>query len=499
MPKAFATLVTEISQELQDSGNTVWEAAELGIQLEDAIGEVSEYDPYVVLEVFEFENRSGTDTAGTAGSLTDTTNLQFRSTDVGKVIFNTTDRTWAIVTTYTSTSVLVLSKDIMDTGESYVVYNQGCRNVKQIYVGDVVDYVGSDHGVVSVEYPFGSTMRNFSVEGDILQVDIDSDPPSSKNTNAQVEVGVWFRKRHFVSQLTDLDGAVDLTAGYAAGLQTIHVDGLAATEVIAADQEFTVAGLRGTYKLTAATTLASNEGDITFWPPLESAIEDGDAVTFKGSTLSRKLERMVVELAAGRAAYSKAATVMVQANAAITSAASAATALALMTAKVLRQVTDAGSARTASALLDEIILEANTEIDKIAAEVALANTALDSGNALINTVTVGAGVPGNYAAEAAQRINTGKGYLETARGYLEQVRGGAENTRVLIELGASELAGAQGSFNQAVGYIQKATVELAAVDRGAEFRYWGRDKANWVLAQLERSLKPKVKRAYSKV
>ena len=142
MAKTFAELVTEIGQELQDTGNANWTAAEVGIQLEDALRELSGYSPYVTMETYEFETRAGTDTTGTASHLTDTTETQFRATDTNKEVFNVTDRTRAYVIGYTSTSVLGLSADIMDADEEYILYNRDCWDRHQIYLGDIQDYVG---------------------------------------------------------------------------------------------------------------------------------------------------------------------------------------------------------------------------------------------------------------------------------------------------------------------------------------------------------------------
>lgn len=388
MPKSFALLVDETEAELQDSGNTLWTAAELAIQLEDALREISEYDPYITREIFEFETRTGTATATTAGSLVDTDESQFLATDVNKVIFNTTDRTWAKVITFTSTSVLVLSNDIMASGEGYKIYNRECSNIKQLYLGDVEDYVGPNHGVPlveGVEFPIDSDpprYRNFTVKGNVLTVDLQRSIADSKDGDAIVEVYVEFRRKHQVSQLTDVAGAVDLGAGYAAGLSTIHVDELGSAEVIAEDTEFTIAGTRGVYRTTQATTLSSNEGDITFWPPLLEAIADGEVVTFRESTLSRKLERQVVEFAAGRAAISKGALLLQQANDAITQ-------------------TDL----------------ANVEVD-------LAKTALAAGYSLLNTVTKGGpNVMSDYSTQARSNIAVAAGYESVAQTYAGIVAG----------------------------------------------------------------------------
>jgi len=66
--------------------------------------------------------RSGVATATTADHLIDTTKNQFAASDVGKIIYNVTDKTTATITDYTSPSDVTLDADIMADGESYEIY-----------------------------------------------------------------------------------------------------------------------------------------------------------------------------------------------------------------------------------------------------------------------------------------------------------------------------------------------------------------------------------------
>ncbi|KKL45243.1 hypothetical protein LCGC14_2357640 [marine sediment metagenome] len=305
--KSFATLINEIEQELQDTGNDIWGTPELGIQLEDSIREVSDARPHLMEYVYKLESRSGAATSTTSDALVDATESQFLSTDTDKVIYNTYDNTWAIVTAFVSTSQLTLSKDIMVSTEAYVMYNKGCRTRFQINIEDITDWVGpAERGVIAVEYPKGRR-RNFTIEGDILTVDIRSIPDSKVTTPAtDVEVFIWVEARQRVSQLTDLLGAIDNASGYAAGSTTLHVDDFAASEIIAEDTLLTIAGVRGTYRVTADATLSSSEIDILIHPALIDAAAQDDVITVIGSTLNSELERLVVKLTAGQAGISKA-------------------------------------------------------------------------------------------------------------------------------------------------------------------------------------------------
>ena len=507
MSKAWATLRDEVEQELQDTGNALWTAAEIDEVLEDAVREMSEHSPYLVKYTYEFETRTGMATSTTAGALVDARETQFRATDVDKVIFNTTDRTWTTVTAFVSTSQLTLAEDIMAKDEDYQMFNQNCFNQKQLYLGDIEDYASEkNRGVTKVEYYIDSdppTYRNFSVEEDVLTVKVDFSPPDSKSDNLQsrrVEVYVWVEKRHFVSQLTDLAGAVDLVAGYSENDTTIHVDSLAASEEIKEDQEFTVAGLRGKYWVTADVTLSSNEADISFWPPLENDLADDDVVTFKGSTLNRKQERILVELAAARAMSSKGAKLLQNANTAITSVASAKTALDLAAAKLLQQTTDLTSGRTEAAKADNVIDEGNTELDKVIAHIQIAEGTLDVSRPIINTVLEGGpATSGNFSNQAATELATARTRLETIKTFFEQGKADGDLALVLAQIGDGSIAGAQGNVNSALGFLQMGASELSITEASRTWERWANDKADRALRDLKRGRRPNRVRQYSRV
>jgi len=506
MPKTHAALVNEVEELLEDSSNAVWGATVVANALDAAIREFSSYSPDVALVTREFESRTGYATAATAGTLTDTTNSPFFTRDVGKVVFNVTDNTWAIVIAWVSTSVLTLSHSIMATGEQYVMYNQDCWSPYQIYLGDITDYVDPDRGIDAVYYPAqGSnrTRRNFTVDHNVLTVLYDGSIPDSSQANLGsrvVEVDIWVRRQHKVSRMTGFAAAIDLTAGYGEGATTIHVDGLvAAAETAAEDQEFSIAGARRRYRLTQATTFASNEGDITFFPPLEAAFVDDIVVTFTQSSLNREQERVVVDLCAGRLSITKSTRMLQEINTAIASITSGAAALGQSTARLSRQmadiasartaadlmpgiilkadaslgqgaarlsrqITDVASARTAAALMAAVALEANTEVDKMAVEMDKAAGALTSGEAATNRVNKGGpNVPGQYSATASQYVNVAQGRLATAQGFFAQIISHSNMVKAQIDTGAGELAGAQGSAEESRGFLAQVSGSLEAV------------------------------------
>ena len=295
MPKSYSTLRDEVESLLQDSSNAIFSTTELDLVIPDVLREVSHYEPYVARESFYTESRIGTATATTAGKLIDTGKVQFVAGDVGKVVYNETDLTWAVIKTYNSTSSVDISKDIMAKGENYKIFNKGCINSKQIDISDITDYIS----VESVEYPIGRK-RDWFISGNCLEIAIDADPSTT-----DTEVYVYFNKYHRVSQLTDFLGAVDSTPGYAAGITEMLLKDLQSSGTIEEGQEFTVEKTRGLYRVTANATIATNAATIDFYPGLESIIGDDTVITFKQSTLTPILEPMVVALSAARADISK--------------------------------------------------------------------------------------------------------------------------------------------------------------------------------------------------
>ena len=298
----YANVLDRVEQMLQDTSNATYDTTELGMWIEESLKEFSHYDPHLVPVLFQIESRTGTDTAGTASSLTDTTESQFLDTDDDneKVIYNPDDHTWAVVEDYTSSSVLVLSADIMDLGENYRIYNKRCWNNKQIYIGDVAPYLWID----SVEYPIGQK-RNWKVYDDILEIDVDfvADSDTTQTDLPNVDVLVRFALPHVLSQLTDWSG--ELTAATTAAATTIAIDGMGSTEIIEVGAEFHLEHHRSIYIVTTEVTTSGDSATIaSFYPPLEAAASENDDITFTKSTLKPQHEELFCHLVAARAVLS---------------------------------------------------------------------------------------------------------------------------------------------------------------------------------------------------
>ena len=302
MSLSYTNLQDRIEQFLQDTSNATYDTTELGMWIENELKRLSRHRPLIVDVIFQVESRRGTDVTGTASALTDTVEAQFLSTDPTneKVVHNTTDDTWAVVLTQTSTSILTLSKDIMGANETYEIYNKRCRNQRQIYIGDMPSEFRQK--VISVEYPIG-VERKFELRDDVIELLVDDvaifDSDSTLPTLNPVVVMVRFAVPNILSQLTDLAG--ELSAGAAIGATSISADGLGSTEIIEVGEQFTIENHRSVYIITTQVTTSGNAATLTFWPPLEAAATDNDDITFRKSTLTTNeedlLERMVVSRA----------------------------------------------------------------------------------------------------------------------------------------------------------------------------------------------------------
>lgn len=305
MPRAYADLVDLIEQKLQDTGNAEFSAAMIDYQVEECLKEIGARQPHIVPVIFTIESRHGKDTAGTASTLTDSTKGQFVAADATeeKVVYNFTDHTWAVVTGYTDANTLSISADIMDSGDTYYIFNKRCRNNRQIYIGDSFD----PYSALRAEYPCNEWPRNWRnikvVEHDILEIILDIEPDDSDSTLSNLgrtEVLVEFKRPHVLSQLTDWVGEVNNASGYSAGDSSMAIDGLQATGTIEEGEEFQLENHRSLYTVTADATVSSNAATISFWPELEAAVSNNDGITFVKSTLSPDLEDILAELCTAR-------------------------------------------------------------------------------------------------------------------------------------------------------------------------------------------------------
>lgn len=294
---SYANLQDRIEQFLQDTSNAIYDTTEIGYAIENELKRLSNYAPVPRDIFYQVESREGSDTVGTASKLTDSSKSQFLATDDDneKVIHNITDDTWAVVTGYTSASILSISKDIMDSGESYEIYNKRCRNKKQIYIGDMPLYQWVEH---YPEYPIGTEREFKPISRDIIELEVEDSTIQDSNSTlsplSKITVLIPFALPQVLCQLADLVGAVH-TAG-AIDATTMQIKGFTDTEIVKVGSQFRIAGHRTTYSVVTQLTLAnqaSTGSSLAFFPGLEAATTADDVITFIGSTLKPNEENLI--------------------------------------------------------------------------------------------------------------------------------------------------------------------------------------------------------------
>ena len=306
----YAQFRDAVELALRDSNNTYFATTELDDRIKESLRSAARYRKHLVKVTYQIESRYGSATSTSSGNLVDATKDQFVSTanDVGKRVFNDTDKTWADIISYSTAEQVGLSHNIMASGEEYYIYNKGCWNNKQFNVEDITDYVGNNHGIHRLQYPLGHDRNVDFVRENIVQIGLDSEPDDSdsNNTDRVIDIYVWFNKRHKLSQLTAFASAVDLTAGYSKGDTSMVIDGLQATGTIEEDQEFTLASRDQVYTVTAAATIASNEATVSFYPALDADVANDVVVTLIQSTLDDDLEEILIDYVIGKALMDEA-------------------------------------------------------------------------------------------------------------------------------------------------------------------------------------------------
>lgn len=499
MASSYAEIQDIIEQILQDTGAATYDTTETGVAIQEGLKELARYDPHLVDVIFQIESRKGTDTGSTGTALTDDTKSQFLSTDatLEKVIHNTTDHTWAVIKTDSSSSVQVLTASIMASGENYEMYNKRCRNSKQIYIGDVSDYLWVD----SVEYPIG-TKRGFTIYDYILEIDVNTVKDSNLNVTSKpdLDVLVRFAKSHKLCTLTDVDGLVK-TAG-AAAATSLLVDNFTNAETIEIGDELHIEDHRSLYTVTKGILLANQtEGSagvtFHFTPSLEAAAEANKAVTFRKSSLQIHHEEMFCSLVAARIAISKGSKFLLQLETALTTLTNVSGIINTMTAEITQAGVDLAAGRTAAALTPAIITKAETAIGLIGNQINPAIAQFHTGQALINEINKGgAGVPTSYANYATTALNNARAFADQARVNLQQAVGDESIARTYTGLASGELSQATAQLNQASGYIREITSRLNIASSFRLYQEWGERKLFEVKAELETLRPPRTKRSY---
>jgi hypothetical protein len=484
MVQAYTTLRTKVLTTLQDAGSVIYTTAEIDNQFADGLRELAVIKPYVAVEKFTIESRYGTSTTTLADNLVDATKSQFLSTDVDKVIYNTTDKTWALITAYTSATTVTLSKDIMAAGESYKIFNKGCTAPNQVNIEKVTDYLWP----VKAEYPIGDNPPSYrsidGINGDILTIGLDGIINDTSVSNANKNVNVYFAKRHKVSQLTDFSGT--LASSGLVSATTIAASSLQTAGTMEADQEFTIAGVMGNYVVNTDIAITATTAAITFHPPLESKANSTTVITFRQSTLTPQMESIVVDYVAGCTAISKATQPMQECITAIAVLATAATSLSNMTAIIAAATVDIQLQKGLTASGTAHITLASSSLTKIDAQIAAATVQMSAATALINTITTNMGAENDYMQAAAADINNGIGYIREGQAYFHLVTEDMAVSKSYYELVASDLNAANGYLRQGSGYLQKVQSQLQVANGSNPLYVWGLRKVEDAKRRLQR-------------
>lgn len=303
----YAAMTTLVMEKLQSSSTADFSVSEVTGGITRALADIGDIKPRAFPISFWLEGRYGTDVTGAASTLTDSVKGQFLAADTTKekVVHNTTDNTWAVIKSFSSTAAVGLSADIMGANENYEIYNKQCVNHKQLFIGDVPN----NGEVLLAEYPIG-TRRNWKQNGNIIELKLDSVVDTNANTAyvtipENPEVLVKFKMPHSLPNLTDWAGV--LAATVSAGATTISGSALQAAGTINEGTELTIAGLRMRYLVASSVTIASNTAAIVIYPPLEVAIAStGVVISLVKSSLNQREEEWVSVLAAGRVMERKA-------------------------------------------------------------------------------------------------------------------------------------------------------------------------------------------------
>lgn len=299
-------LKATVKSNLRESGTTYWSSTELDYAIVRGLRFLAQYAKHLVRVPYEIESRTGKASSSSPDNLVDATKAQFVSAaaDVGKRVHNTTDNTWADIISFSSTSQVGLSHNIMASGESYEIFNKGCYAKNQINIVDIKNKLW----VERVEFPIG-TQRTFSISGDILNIDISFVPDDTADADANKLIYVWFAKTHKLSDLTTHTGTV-YTAGSKSD-KTLPIDAFTDQDVIEEDNEFTLASRPQVYTITAEKTLITGAwttggGTVAFYPGLDADVAVDIPITFIGSTLKHTEEMVMIEYVISQALMNEA-------------------------------------------------------------------------------------------------------------------------------------------------------------------------------------------------
>lgn len=395
MAKTFANIRDMAEQILEDSGNAIFSTTVLDEYIKDALAEISEYVPLMVTETVHARDGSyELDISGISDLLwidkgeweldweDDTTSSRYRKPysksapryrNVNKV--SETRAYLGVDSRPAAHKDEELTGTITFSDGSKAITGSGTAFLTELEVGD---YIRKSTGTEWYRVAFIASNTALTLA---REVESDEDGADTADATHYWHSPVWLycAKVHRLNEMTTLTGAVDLSAGYADRLKTIHIDTLQTSGTIKKGTTFTFATIDGVYTITEDATIATNECDISFYPGLSAAVADGDAITFETSTLDPRLERLLADLVAARAAINWMGKGRTQLVEAVNGIADAMGALHNISARVAQAVADVSSGRTEGAKIATAITTANTSTDNMTARITQAVTDVGSG------------------------------------------------------------------------------------------------------------------------
>jgi len=234
--------------------------------------------------------------------------------------------------------------------------------------------------VIEAEYPISEYPPNkhnvLVIDDSCIALDIYNAPTASD------AVYLFCEKVHtLVDKPSTLTGAVNFSAGYAAGSTSIALDGLG-TGTIKADTIVKFTGYAGEYKVSTDATITASAATIVLTSGLLEAIINDTPVTFITSSLSPILETYLPELVAGHVALNWV-----------------------------------GEGRTMILSSITHITASDTPIETVASRLTQASTDLASGRAYVNSVPVYSDPSALYQGFSNREVSAAVGYLNQAQGY----------------------------------------------------------------------------------
>jgi len=507
MAKTYANVRDEVESVLQDTSNAIWDTTELDYLIDNCLYEISEYVPLEAIEtVHARDNSFEVDISGIDGLLEidkaewglnwddDKTSTRYRRP------YSKNPPQYRNVTKLSGSRAMLhldsrpsaheddtLTGTVTFADGSKAITGSGTAFLSELEVGD---YIRKSSGTEWYRvFAIASDTALTLARGVITAEDGADSASVTKYWHSPVWLHCW--KVHRLNKMTTLTGAVDLGAGYAARVKTIHIDTLQTSGTIAKGTKFTFDTIDGVYTVTADATIGTSECDISFYPGLSAAIADGDGLTFETSTLNPEEERLLVELVAARASINWLGSGRTEIANAIKAVNSGAAAIGSMAARIGQAVTDVASSRTEAAkiltavtlanasvdsmtasitqaLLDigsgrteadkvpDVITEASAKTDSMAARVTQAIADIASGRteadktvALVTSANTAIGLMNNEVDKAANSLAIGQSYIN-------QISRGENPEGQHLQYAGRFIEVARGYFAEASGYLTQA-------------------------------------------